>query len=211
MTYRQQMATVILLPLTLMTQGCEQWLPTQKTQTLVVDMTALTKATGKDDEIKAALEQASEQLNARLVKLTNSLNAELAKAENKSGKKPSAESKATYSRLAKEADAKLKLSRRAAELQLNKVRDTLFIQFRSHVGEVASQIATQRGATLVKTSGGNLLWFSPESDITGEVIARLRHESPSRSDSTKSGPVDSATQKEAEKLEKLVEDVEKNQ
>jgi len=213
MSYGQQMAAVLLLPLLLLTQGCEQRVPTQKPESLVVDLTAVTKAVGKNEEINAVLDQAREQLNARLQDLTGRLNTELSKAEQKLGKKPSKDDKAAYARLAEEAATRLRQSRQVAERQLIHAQENLFLQFRNHVREVASQIAIQRGATLVQISGASLLWFNPDADITGEVIARLRarDSSPSSNAVIKSKPVDSVTQKEAEKLNKLVEDVEKNQ
>lgn len=213
MTYRQQMAAILLLPLVLLTQGCEQGLPTQKPQSLVVDLTAVTKAVGKDEEIHAALEQAREQLNSRLQGLTHVLNEELVKAEKKLGKKPAKEDKAAYLRLTEEASTRLKQSRQAAEIQLNRVQESLFLEFRNRISKIASDIAIQRGATLIQTSSSNLLWFSPDVDITGEVIARIRseHNSSSSNTVTTPPPVDSATQREAEKLERLVEDVKKQQ
>ncbi len=213
MTYRQQMAAILLLPLVLLTQGCEQGLPTQKPQSLVVDLTAVTKAVGKDEEIHAALEQAREQLNSRLQGLTHVLNEELVKAEKKLGKKPAKEDKAAYLRLTEEASTRLKQSRQAAEIQLNRVQESLFLEFRNRISKIASDIAIQRGATLIQTSSSNLLWFSPDVDITGEVIARIRSERNSSSSNTVTTPppVDSATQREAEKLERLVEDVKKQQ
>ncbi len=213
MTYRQQMAAILLLPLVLLTQGCEQGLPTQKPQSLVVDLTAVTKAVGKDEEIHAALEQAREQLNSRLQGLTHVLNEELVKAEKKLGKKPAKEDKAAYLRLTEEASTRLKQSRQAAEIQLNRVQESLFLEFRNRISKIASDIAIQRGATLIQTSSSNLLWFSPDVDITGEVIAHIRSERNSSSSNTVTTPppVDSATQREAEKLERLVEDVKKQQ
>jgi hypothetical protein len=53
----------------------------------------------------------------------------------------------------------------------------------------ASRIAAEHRASAVLTTGPNLLWSAPATDITGDVIAALRAEaSVSQSNTAVSGP-----------------------
>lgn len=200
----------VLLPILFLLQGCNSFFDTDtRSNTLIVDLGVVARAIGKDTEIRTTIDQTRTQLNSRLEALLGKLNNELDKAKTQLDKKPSRDAQANYRELADRASTRLQQSRKAAELQVNTLKNRLFIAFRDHVRKVASGIARKRGAPMIQLAGADVLWFDPENDITDEVIARLRAQTETNTVTPSSGneSTDSSTQKETEKLNALVDQV----
>ena len=190
-------AIIVALLAALLAQGCDRFSAPQGPHTLVVDLAAVAKAVGKDDEISAALNRTKNQLNKQLHDLTDHLNTELADRKKDIDKQAGKGDQASYGRL----------SRENAQLQLDAMQEKLLLAFRKRVRQEASQVARQRGAFSVELAGADVLWFDPQADITDEVIARLRAEQ----DAPQQAPAqDATTEKETHKLNKLVDQVRKN-
>ncbi len=213
MNFFQLFSAAILLPLMLSLQGCNSFTHDDDSKALVVDLLVVARALGSDVEIQKSIDQTRSQLNGKLEKLLENLNKELDKAKKQLGKKPDKNAQANYRKMAERASTRLQQSRQTAKLQLNELQDKLLSDFRKRVGKVASEIASQRGATMVQITNADLLWFKPESDITDEVIAKLRAHTDMQSSShhAVSEPSDKATKEEAKKLNALVDSVEDKQ
>lgn len=205
-------AIPLVLLTALLTQGCEQPEYRQEPATLVVDLTAVARAVGKDDEINATLNLTREQLNSGLRSLLDTLNNDLDSAKKKLAEKSVKDNDTAYTQLAENAAARLQRSRQAAQLRLNDLQNELLDNFRARVRKTATEIAHQRGASMVRIAGADLLWFTPEADITGEVIARLRRKNSTEAEDLTSGinSDDQNTGRETIKLNRLVEQTENN-
>jgi len=202
------MAAAIVLPVIVLLAGCNPWSRSGTPNTLVVDLTAVARAVGKDEQINASLAQTRQKLNADLETLAGKLNAQIDAARKQLGAKPSKDEQSAFTRVTETASTTLQQSRHTAQLQLSKAQDALFVAFRDQIKAIASHIARGRGAPLVQLVGSDVLWFDAKSDITAQVIARLRADNgkpaPAKSTAT---DADSATRHEIDKLNALVEEV----
>ncbi len=203
-----RITTAIVVALMLTASGCKlnQVGGASASGALVVDLTAVARALGKDDEINASLVATRTALNEQLEQVAGKLNAQLEQANKDAGKKNSDKDQDTVAQLAEQAASRLRQLRQTAQLKLDKKQVELLNAFREEVKQAASGVASERGASVVQLSGGDLLWFDPQTDITGEVIAALRARYSSET-GTGASSKDSKLREETTKLNELVESV----
>lgn len=174
---------LVILALTAM--GCS---PEQKpaTDPLIVDITAVAKALGRDEVMARQLEATREQLNQQLTEITRNLNTQIEEKRVEFGEDASEADTQTLQNLALKARQTLQHSREMARQQALAYHGSLLQDFREEVRAEASAIARERGATSVLNAGDTTLWFDPQTDITGEVIARMRAADNRRDDESES-------------------------
>ncbi len=173
---------------------------------LVVDLGAVARALGRDKEISASLSASRTAFNQQLEHAADRLNAQLEQANKDDGKKSAHQDQETLAQLSEQAATRLRQLQQAAQLKLDKQQVELLNAFRDEVKQAAAGVASKRGATVVQLSGGDVLWFDPQSDITGDVIAALRAKNDSRAHGTVSSE-DSTLREETTKLNELVDSV----
>lgn len=155
--------------------GCNFPLPSgQTTQPLVVDLTAVARALGRDEAMQQKLQTAQQQLNAQLKQIGSDLQTQLQDQESKLAGEKKKVRQETLEKLSQQANLQLRQSRLIAERKADRYRLKLIDGFRNEVRQVAKSLSEKRGAQSVFINDGSLLWYSPAIDITDEVIAALR-------------------------------------
>jgi len=173
-------------------------------QPLLVDLTVIARALGRDKEINTKLEEARTSLNSQLNQISSSLETQLKEKksefdESNKGKKEEAiaASNQELQQLAVQAQLQLKQKQQLAEQKATIFRAQLLNDFRKEVADVAQQVAKKRGAITVLTVNADYLWYDSSIDITDEVIGIMR----SLPDNNKSEKVDDTSKAESSKTE----------
>ena len=140
----------------------------------VVDLVAVAKATGRDTVIQQQIEVATRGLNEQLVEAAKKMQEQLDAEKAKHGEKPTEEQTKSLAALTAAAHEKLQNNKMLAKLRQDEVRAQMIIAFRDEVRPIAAKIAMERGASIVITTSGQVVWFDVSIDITDELIAALR-------------------------------------
>ncbi|MAT66560.1 MAG: hypothetical protein CMN57_13080 [Gammaproteobacteria bacterium] len=151
---------------------------------LVVDITAVAKALGRDEVMEQQLAATRDQLNRQLDEITHDLNSQLEEKQAELAEQADEAQTQELQALALQARQTLEQTRALAQQKALAYRSSLVLAFQEEVRAEAAEIARQRGATSVMLANVATLWFDPRTDITGEVIARMRAAA-DRSDRTK--------------------------
>ncbi len=145
----------------------------QAADVAVLDLQAVAKALGRDDEFKVQLESAGKQLGEQLTKVSTSLQSQLREEQTKIGANPSDEDRGKLRQMALDAQRKFQQSQQQARQQARQLQIKLASQFRADVQPVAAQVARSKGASAVLLAN-SLMWFEPAVDITADVIGKMR-------------------------------------
>ncbi|BCO30046.1 hypothetical protein TspCOW1_01490 [Thiohalobacter sp. COW1] len=125
-----------------------------------------------------------DQLNRQLDEITHNLNSQLEEKQAELAEQADEAQTQELQALALQARQTLEQTRALAQQKALAYRSSLVLAFQEEVRAEAAEIARQRGATSVMLANVATLWFDPRTDITGEVIARMRAAA-DRSDRTK--------------------------
>jgi len=165
----------ILIGIIFLIGGCE---PLKNTlggsPALIVDLNAVAKALGRDEEMEKEMRANEQKLQAQLDKIAENLQAQVTKEKNKLGKKPSKKDTLRFQQFSEQAQQAFRKQQRAAQQKAAQLRDQLVSRFREDVKSVAMPVAQKRGASSIKILGPDMLWYEPEIDITDEVIGQMR-------------------------------------
>jgi Skp family chaperone for outer membrane proteins len=156
--------------------GCNEKNPVLSAP-LVVDLPAVARALGRDEEMTLKLEQARKQLSDQLTQVSAELVKQLQEKElevEAASKKEKEEIRKELDQMTQEANVQLKNTQQLANQQAILYRDQLVDEFRKEVITVAENIAGQRNATTIITANSDLLWYASSVDITDEVIGAMR-------------------------------------
>jgi Skp family chaperone for outer membrane proteins len=146
--------TVVLLA-AMALAGCDR-----SPEVAVIDVDAVAKAIGRDEVIKQQMQAAREQLAQQLSQRAEVLKERLEQT-------PSQESEAEARRVWQQAMTLAE--QRAREYQL-----VLIAEFTEQLRPVTEKIARAHGVRVVFSARTSTVWFEPEADLTGAVIAELR-------------------------------------
>lgn len=147
---------------------------TAPTNAAVVDLDAVAKAIGKDEEISEQIDAAVQQINERLVEAAQQMQQQLQEEREALGDDPDEEQVARLRQMALQARQNVQNNRTLAELRRDEVRKELIQQFREEARPVAERVAKERGANVVLLANDNVLWYEAAADITGAVITEMR-------------------------------------
>jgi len=169
----------ILLCLTLLTllAGCSDSVDKSRSNTVVLDLTVIAKATGQDEIIKKEIEKASANLNNQLAEVSGSLEEQLKTKKEKIGKKPNKEEQQQFQQLALQANQKLRQTQSLAQVKIKEFEKKLVASWHQKIKPIAQEIAQKKGASVVLVSTPSVIWFDATVDITDEVIAKIRSQS----------------------------------
>jgi len=166
------LVTVIMV----VSSGCDSR-DKESSTPLIVDLTVVARALGRESEMTQDIEKAREQLNKQLIQIGDNFEKQLKEKEIEIGKlseKEKLESEKELEKLTQQAKIQLQKTQQLASQKVISYRDQLLIEFRNEVMVVAEDVANKRHAPAVYTAGGNVLWYSSTIDITDEVIGLLR-------------------------------------
>ena len=142
--------------------------------TVILDLDAIAKATGQADIIKQQIDKANNELTAQLTTISNKLKEQLSAEKEKMSKKLSKDEKKKLEQLTILANQKMQQSRNIANQKSQQYRVALIQNLRRNIQPIAEKIARERNADIVTAVNNSTIWFNPESDITDEVIAKIR-------------------------------------
>lgn len=201
-----------LLSSAMLLGGCNLEFGTpSKLQSLVVDPVPVAKSLGRDELMQKELNAEIDQLNSQLNRQAADLTAQLEKEKQKLGAKPTDEATKHYQALVAAAAQQAKQSQLQAQQKAAQYRQSLLEGFNTEVRNAAAEIARQRGASSVLVIGENVLWFDPTTDITAEVIEKLRAKSLQTQDTTSrntSAGTSAEHNKELKNLESVIQSIE---
>lgn len=165
---------ILTLLVILFTTGCNLTSPGSQTTTpMVVDLSAVARALGRDEAMQRQLDDAYQTLNLQLGEI--GLELEMALKESKENLDANSEnSKAEYDKLIKQAQLQLQKTQQLAIQKGTLYRNRLLNQFRQEVLDAAKGIAASRGSMAVVAANNSILWYSSSIDITDETIGVLR-------------------------------------
>ncbi|VAW62310.1 hypothetical protein MNBD_GAMMA08-1944 [hydrothermal vent metagenome] len=152
--------------------GCDNFQSTSNT--VILDLDAIAKATGQADIITQQIEQANNELNSQLTNISNQLNEQLADEKKKIGKKPSKKDQQELQQLSIQANQKMQQAKNIAAQKSQQYKVALVQQLRKKIQPIAESIAREKGADIVTAVNNSTIWFNPEVDITDEIIAEMR-------------------------------------
>ncbi len=145
----------------------------------VIGLSAIFKEFGRDEQIKAALEQHGALLKKQLDDLKAKYEQDLAQQKEKIGATPTQEQKQYLDDSERRAALHLNQEKQKANLSLNKYRTQLIRDFRNKIKPVASKVAGERGLSIIIMKNEDLVFdYETSVDITDTVIERMRAESP---------------------------------
>lgn len=154
----------------------------------LLDINAVAKALGRDQEVVALAEAARQNLVGQLQKLAGDRRKEIlgeqAKvddAKSKLGEKPKADDEKKFQELVKTATTKVQQLQSAqnaniteANTKYSQYRSALLVKFKDEIRPFASRIAKARGAVVVFLPSEDMMLFEPAVDITPDVIVAMR-------------------------------------
>jgi len=146
----------------------------QRAPSLVVDLDAVAKALGWDVVIAQRVEAATQNLNSQLIQAAESMEKEYQQQLASAGSSPTPEQVAALQRTKLRVQQNVQNNKLVAEQARDKVRAQQILLFRQEIKPVAGRIAADRGSEVVLIANEDVVWFSPEADITGDVISALR-------------------------------------
>jgi len=151
---------------------------------VVVDLDAVARAMGRDLVIERKVEQATQALNTKLLAAADSMEKEYKKQQDAAGASPTDEQRAKLKQMAQRIQETIQSNKEIASQARERVRLDQIQSFRNDVKAVAAKIAEKQHAAMVVVAGQEVLWFKPTADITAAVIADMRTQalSPSESD-----------------------------
>lgn len=204
--------TIVLLTAAVSIVGCTD--KPSGAQTLVVDPVPVAKSLGRDELIKQQLDAAVERINVQLQQHSDEVLAQIEKEKAKLGKNPDEASTADYQALVAAASENIQQTQLLARRKAADYRAALLTEFNAELRAVSAEIARERGAGHVLIVDDSVLWFDPASDITADVIAKLRAkaaDTPARAAESPTAQRGDAGTAELEELEKVVEEIERKE
>jgi Skp family chaperone for outer membrane proteins len=159
----------------LLIAGCDQ-IPGAGPGSLIVDLTAIAKATGQEESMQDRAQTAREDVNAQLIESARELEQRLVDERTKIGDKPTQEQEVQLQQLTQQAQQQYAQLQSDAQQKVQQAEINLVLDYRETVKPFAEKIARSRGASVVLLAGQSVFWLDPAVDITGDVISALRAE-----------------------------------
>lgn len=154
--------------------GCDPAALQGGPEVAVIDLAAVAKATGQEEEIRVKAEEARNELTAQLQQLAVNLEEQLQAERDKMGASPSEDDAQRLQAMSIQAQQQVNSAQAQAQNQAALVEQQLVNEYRAKVEPLAREIANELGASIVVTADANVVWFDPAVDITDEVIAAWR-------------------------------------
>jgi len=165
----------IFLVATLLIAGCDR-LPGGGSDTLVVDLAAVAKATGQEESMQARSQVAREEINAQLGEAGRNLEQQIQEERTRIGDSPTQEQELQFQQMAYQAQQQYGQLQAEAQQQTQQFEVNLVLEFREAVKPFAEKIARSHGGSIILLADQTVFWLDPDIDLTGEIITALRAE-----------------------------------
>jgi Skp family chaperone for outer membrane proteins len=144
------------------------------TKVVILDLQAVARALGRDQELKIILEAAQNTLLQQLEQIRGAAQKQLDEEKKKVGEKPSDEQNKQLATLGGQLQQGMNSKINEANSKFAQYKVGLVEQFKSEVKPVALKIAKDRGAGVILLPAEQVFAAEPASDITTEVITQLK-------------------------------------
>jgi len=146
----------------------------------VVDLDAVARHLGRDEQISSAIRQRQASLNEQLATVKTSYEEEIAQKQRQFGASPSAEQSQLLANIQRQVGTSLNEIRRRAQKNLAVHRVQLVQDFREEARPFVQQVARERGLSVIVTKNDSVVFdYEAAADITGEVAKRMAARQPS--------------------------------
>ncbi len=140
----------------------------------IIDLDEIARQLGSDKKIVTAIQQRQAALNSKLSELARSYTDTFQK-QKEAIEAESDEAAVKLASYQKQVNQSFNTAKVQAQQNLSAHRGQLVQQFRDAVRPAARRVASSRGLSVIVTKQDSLLYdFSPDHDITAEVIQALR-------------------------------------
>jgi Skp family chaperone for outer membrane proteins len=143
----------------------------------VIDLDEVASVIGRDKVIAESVQSFAKEQEAKLTLLRDELRINIEQEQNKLGEKPAESEQVRLNQLAQSSEIKLRQEIAKVEEAAGQLRINLVLEFKKEVEPIARRVATQRGMSLVMIKQNAMLYISPDSDITNDVIDALQKRS----------------------------------
>lgn len=150
--------------------------------TVVVDLVAVSKATGQDEIISEKMKAVNADLTLQLGDIVTSFNKQLADQKKGFGVDISVEEQQKLQEMLIKANQMLAQKQTEANIKAQQHKEGLIKKWRDKIQPLVKAIADKKHATVVLVQTASVMWFDSAIDITDEVIAMLREKPISNSD-----------------------------
>lgn len=169
--------TSLVVLTTLAMTACDR-LPGGSPSMVVVDLTAVAKATGQDAIMQKQMDDGRQELTAQLQEIAQNLETELNEERDKLGDSPTEAEQQALQQKINQAQQQYSQNQTAAQQQVQQFEAGVVLQYRESLQPIVREIAMARGATVVRLADSAVLWFDANVDITADVIAAVRAQAP---------------------------------
>lgn len=150
--------------------------------TVIVDLDAVSKASGQDEIISEKMKAVNADLTLQLGDIVTSFNKQLADQKKKFGVDISIEEQQKLQEMLIKANQLLAQKQTEANLKAQQYKEGLIKKWRDKIQPLVKAIADKKHATVVLVKSSSVMWFDSAIDITDEMIASLREKPISNSD-----------------------------
>ncbi len=145
----------------------------QKPQVLVLDLSQIAKATGRDKIIAEQMGQANARLEQQLADFKEKIELQLFEEKSKIKSKKDKQAQQNFQEFMQKAQKQMQFAQAQAKQKSQQYRIKLVQDFKDDVKPLAKQIAQNRDASIVHFIDASSLWHSESVDITDAVIAMM--------------------------------------
>lgn len=150
--------------------------------TVMVDLDAVSKATGREEIINAQMKAVNADLTLQLGEIVTNFNKQLADQKKSFGNDITVEEQQKLQEMLIKANQLLAQKQAEANLKAQQHKEGLIGAWRDKIKPFVKKIADKKGATVVLVQSASVMWFDAAIDITDEVIAALRENPISNTD-----------------------------
>jgi|GEM_PF-2196818 len=144
---------------------------------LIVDLAAVAQATGEEQRMQQASQEAIAEFNVQLQSRAQALQEGLEVQRGLAGDSPTAEQEQALQESAMAAQQEYAQMQAGAQQQIQELEVNMVLEYRERLTPIVENIAQSRGAEAVLLSDTAVFWINPDADITDEVIAVISAES----------------------------------
>ena len=141
---------------------------------VVVDLDAVSKATGQDDILNNQMKAVNADLTLQLGNIVTDFNKQLANHKKKFGADISVDEQQKLQEMLIKANQLLAQKQAEANAKAKQHKEGLIKTWRDKIQPLVKEVAGKKGASVVLVQSAAVMWFDSTIDITDEVIAALR-------------------------------------
>lgn len=170
---RMIMASFLLVLLSACANNQAPLVVEPKPQVLVLDLSKIAKATGRDKIIAEQMEQANARLEQQLTDFKETIKLQLFEEKSKIKSKNDKQAQQNLQEFVLKAQKQMQFAQTQAKQKSQQYRVKLVQDFKDEVKPLAKQIAQNRDASIVRFIDASSLWHSELVDITDVVITMM--------------------------------------